>query len=185
MVRFSSSGHQFVISRVVGTDDDGKKNIVHIRVEKTPEGQFRLPSEIQSYKNIEDLVKNQKSKLKVPCPRFNQGGGGLRVSTEYASELQSTEGYSNVFQLSSYLSGLSGATKPEEVLQNLKKARDYLLKDCEKESATDDITLWLGQTLKYISLLELYIKNVTEGTGKVIHPIQDLIDSKIDADVLV
>lgn len=69
----------------------------------------------------------------------------------------------------------------EENPKALKNEQEYLLKQIsERENVSDDFTFWLGQTAKYISLLEDYINRVDSGS----HLIQDLIDSKIDAATL-
>jgi serine/threonine protein kinase len=193
LVRFSSSGHHLVISRTIGNEDSPCDEVVHVRIEKSPEGQLSLPSnpninDPKKYENIEDLVRGEKKKLRVACPHFIfQSNTDFKPESLYAqiyTQSSDDPGSDRIFVLSNVLSEL-GSSSPEAVLQNLKNCRARLLKDCEKKNAGDDVTFWLGQTIKYISLIEQHIQNVKAGNGKIVHPIQELISSQIDPEVLV
>lgn len=187
LVRFSSSGHHFVISRVIGTEDGCYRKVIHVRVDKSPDGLLHLPrdpnaNDQKMYQNIEELVKKENNKLKVACPRFN-GKRKKAIESLYTHYWKWSEDTNNshVFDICSILSRLSAEENPKDILEALKNEQEYLLKQIsERENVSDDFTFWLGQTAKYIDLLEDYINGVDPGS----HLIQDLIDSKIDAATL-
>lgn len=179
LVRFSSKVHALTISKVIEEtvsimnektkqlDEKVERRIVHVRIQQTGDGHFSLPGRENKFSNLIDLIQSEsKTTLLTPCPTLPGTHPPIFIKKGYIYQETVSASHINSppFVLSECLSSLSGGETPESIFKKLEVWKNSLLKDCKGEnfSHDQDKTFWLGQTVKYMNLIDKHIKEKHE-----------------------